>query len=181
MPAPVPPLRGRRALCSMFFWGSMAQGFSVTSIGPRTMHAAAHITGLVTERRRESNTASRANRVLFPERNSPHLLQMAPLQAGWAKLAELRRHIQAFKASGKFTVAWMSQVGLPLQFCTLVPFFLIPRQRSGKRMGTCSENPTPASTCTPDGGRSAAGLRVERPSVAVTPRATAVSKIVQQG
>jgi hypothetical protein len=37
-------------------------------------------------------------------------LQLAPLQAGWAKLAELRRHMEAFAASGKWTVAWMSQV-----------------------------------------------------------------------
>ena len=38
------------------------------------------------------------------------LLQLAPLAAGWAKLAELRRHMEAFAASGKWTVAWMSQV-----------------------------------------------------------------------
>ena len=37
-------------------------------------------------------------------------LQLAPLAAGWAKLAELRRHMEAFAASGKWTVAWMSQV-----------------------------------------------------------------------
>jgi hypothetical protein len=38
------------------------------------------------------------------------LLQLAPLAAGWAKLAELRRHMEAFAAGGKWTVAWMSQV-----------------------------------------------------------------------
>lgn len=37
-------------------------------------------------------------------------VQLAPLAAGWAKLAELRRHMEAFSASGKWTVAWMSQV-----------------------------------------------------------------------
>jgi len=33
----------------------------------------------------------------------PHPTQ----QLGWAKLQELRRYIELFKASGKFTVCWM--------------------------------------------------------------------------
>jgi hypothetical protein len=45
------------------------------------------------------------------------LLQLAPLAAGWAKLAELRRHMEAFAASGKWTVAWMSQVCVDMCIC----------------------------------------------------------------
>lgn len=41
------------------------------------------------------------------------LLQISPLQAGWAKLEELRRHIDAFNASGKWTMSYMSVVRLP--------------------------------------------------------------------
>lgn len=36
------------------------------------------------------------------------LFKLAPLQAGWGKLAELRRHIEYFNASGKWSVAYTS-------------------------------------------------------------------------
>lgn len=37
-------------------------------------------------------------------------LQLSPLSAGWGKLQEIRRYLQFFRDSGKFTMAYMSQV-----------------------------------------------------------------------
>lgn len=62
------------------------------------------------------------------------LLQLAPLAAGWAKLAELRRHMEAFAASGKWTVAWMSQVCLAfllLFCCAMQPHWDAPSHTLG--------------------------------------------------
>ncbi len=39
--------------------------------------------------------------------------QMSPVAAGWSKLAEVRRWIDYFRSSGKWTVAYMSQVTDP--------------------------------------------------------------------
>lgn len=38
-------------------------------------------------------------------------LKLSPLQCGWAKLQELRRHLDFFRASGKFTVAYLERGG----------------------------------------------------------------------
>jgi hypothetical protein len=37
--------------------------------------------------------------------------QIAPLAVGWAKLQEIRRHLDLFNASGKFSIAYMKQGG----------------------------------------------------------------------
>lgn len=41
----------------------------------------------------------------------PICVQISPLGAGWAKLAEVRRHIELFRASGKFSYAYMTLGG----------------------------------------------------------------------
>ncbi|GBF99919.1 serine protease chloroplastic, partial [Raphidocelis subcapitata] len=38
-------------------------------------------------------------------------VEIAPLAIGWAKLAEVRRYVELFRSSGKFTVAWMKNAG----------------------------------------------------------------------
>lgn len=39
------------------------------------------------------------------------VIRVAPLQVGWAKLQEIRRHIDLFRQSGKFTVAYLELAG----------------------------------------------------------------------
>ncbi len=39
------------------------------------------------------------------------VVKIDPLQCGWAKLQEIRRHIELFKQSGKWTVAYMERAG----------------------------------------------------------------------
>ena len=39
------------------------------------------------------------------------VVKIDPLQVGWAKLQEIRRHIELFKESGKFTVAYVERAG----------------------------------------------------------------------
>lgn len=39
------------------------------------------------------------------------VVKIDPLQCGWAKLQELRRHVALFRASGKWTVAYMERAG----------------------------------------------------------------------
>ena len=38
-------------------------------------------------------------------------VKVAPLACGWAKLAEVRRHVAEFRASGKFSVAYLEVGG----------------------------------------------------------------------
>ena len=48
--------------------------------------------------------------------------QLSPLSAGWGKLQEVRRYLQFFRDSGKFTVAYMAQVTLhPRPLFVIVP------------------------------------------------------------
>lgn len=39
------------------------------------------------------------------------VVKIDPLQCGWAKLQEIRRHVELFKQSGKWTVAYMERAG----------------------------------------------------------------------
>jgi hypothetical protein len=39
------------------------------------------------------------------------VMKIDPLQCGWAKLKELRRHVAAFRASGKWAVAYLERAG----------------------------------------------------------------------
>lgn len=39
------------------------------------------------------------------------VVKIDPLQVGWGKLLEIRRHIEFFKKSGKFTVAYLERAG----------------------------------------------------------------------
>lgn len=39
------------------------------------------------------------------------VIRVSPLQAGWAKLQEIRRYIELFKQSGKFTMAYVEIAG----------------------------------------------------------------------
>jgi protease IV len=39
------------------------------------------------------------------------VVKIDPLQCGWAKLQEIRRHVELFKESGKWTVAYMERAG----------------------------------------------------------------------
>ncbi len=39
------------------------------------------------------------------------VVKIDPLQCGWAKLQEIRRHVELFKQSGKWTIAYMERAG----------------------------------------------------------------------
>ena len=41
------------------------------------------------------------------------IIKVDPLACGWGKLQELRRHIELFRASGKWTMAYMERCGMP--------------------------------------------------------------------
>jgi len=38
-------------------------------------------------------------------------VKISPLECGWGKLSEIRRHVEFFNQSGKFSVAYMEEAG----------------------------------------------------------------------